>query len=457
MAKSRITKLSSNVYTLSYGAKKEAALVTFGEADISAHVAGAGFKTRSEYVPWGKKDDQLVRMHKLASDSPNKWRLIKTRRDFMTGLGVYTHAGKKGKAQGTRFEPVVYPPFQAWKDLVNWDLEFVSMGLQYAFSGNAFVVLTLDLSKHLVGVEVLDAFKCRVRKLKAGETKVSAYLVNPNFGTKAYKAADTKVYPAFDPKDPTRYPVCILQLMDRIPGQDYYSFPEWWSTESWTNVANKIPRFHDNGLDNGYNIKYHISIPDDYFDRDGLDDEAKEKLQQEVLQQMGESLEGVENPEKVLFTFHKRGLAGQQDSAGVIIEPLKNTMSDDAYMKLFNTANVAQASGHGVLPTLAGIDTGSKFGGSGKELEASANYQQGFLTYVDRLVLLQVLRIAKRLNDWPAEMDFDIENIALYTFDVTPAGAGQNPNNKKSKADPEPSDEDEETEDETENKDDDAV
>ncbi|MGA0558288.1 hypothetical protein ACO2Q8_16635 [Larkinella sp. VNQ87] len=423
-------KLGHNVYALSFGPKKEAALVTFGEADISAHTAGAGYKSRSEFVPWGAKDDKLLQMHKLASDSPNKWRLIKTRRDFTTGLGVYTHAGKKSQGAGTRFEPVVFPEFQEWKDLVNWDLEFVSMALQYAFSANAFIQLTLDPSKKLVGVDVIDAFKCRVRKLKPGELKVSAYLVNPNFGTKAYKAADTKVVPAYDPADPARYPVCILQLMDKLPGQDYYSFPEWWATESWTKVANKIPKFHDSGLDNGYNIKYHISIPDDYFDREGLEENEKEKLKEETLNQMGDSLAGADNVDKALFTFHTRNMQGNP-IAGVTITPLKNTMSDDAYMKLFNTANVAQASGHGVLPTLAGIDTGGKLGGSGKELEAAANYQQGFMTYVDRLVLLQVLRIAKRINGWPAEMDFDIENISLYTYDVTPAGAAQNPNSEK--------------------------
>ncbi len=423
-------KLSNNVYTLGYGSKKEAALVTFGEADITTHTAGAGFKSRSEYVPWGAKDDQLTRMHKLASESPNKWRLIKTRRDFTTGLGVYTHAGKEIKGQPTRFEPVVYPEFQIWKELVGWDLEFVSLALQYSFCANGFLQLTLDLSKKLVSVEMIDAFKCRVRKLKAGELKKSAFLVNPNFGTKAYKAADTKTIPAFDPKDPTKYPVCILQLMDKMPGQDYYSFPEWWSTESWAKVANKIPKFHDNGLDNGYNIKYHISIPDTYFDKDGLTDDEKNALKESVLKEMGESLAGTDNAEKALFTFHSSNLTGQP-LAGVVITPLKNTMSDDAYMSLFNTANVAQASGHGVLPTLAGIDTGGKLGGSGKELEAAANYQQGFLTYVDRLVLLQVLYIAKRINAWPAEMDFDIRNISLYTYDVTPGGSQQNPNNSE--------------------------
>ncbi|RAI76010.1 hypothetical protein HMF3257_20840 [Spirosoma telluris] len=192
-------------------------------------------------------------------------------------------------------------------------------------------------------------------------------------------------------------------------------------------MANKIPKFHDSGLDNGYNLKYHISIPDDYFDREDQTEEEKEALKAQVLQQMGETLAGIENTDKALVTFHKVDINGKEIS-GIKIESLTNKMSDDAYTSLFNTANIAQASGHGVLPVSAGIDTGGKLGGSGKELEAAANYQQNFLTYVDRFILLTPLRIVKAINGWEADMEFDVRNIQLYNYDVTPTSSGSNPN-----------------------------
>ncbi|MDQ1088995.1 hypothetical protein [Siphonobacter sp. SORGH_AS_1065] len=428
--KPKIRQITANAYTLQYS-KKSAALVTFGAADAAYSAPSGGGNTRGDFVPWGAKNDQLAKMHALASESPNKWRLIKTRRDFVAGLGVYAHMGEKSKEAGTRFVEVFSEEFEAWKEEVEFDLEFVSMCLQYAFSGNVFLKFTFDTSKKLVGIEVIDAFKVRIRGLKPGEKKVSAYLVNPNFGTKNYKPADTEPIPAFDPKDPAKYGVCILHLKDRLPGQDYYAFADWWSTEEWSKVANKIPKFHDSGLDNGYNVKYHISIPDNYFDKEGLSDEEKEDLKEDTLQGMAETFAGVENVDKVLVTFHSTGLLDGKAMPGVQIKPLENKMSDDAYTTLFNTANVAQASGHGVLPALAGIDTGGKLGGSGKELEAAANYQQGFLTYVDRLILLYVLKVAKRVNGWDSKLQFDIRNIALYTYDVTPGAAKQNGQNQK--------------------------
>ncbi|SFD47009.1 hypothetical protein [Spirosoma endophyticum] len=423
----KIRKLGTNVYALQSG--KNGAVVTFGNADTSfSSGKGGGSGGRGEHVQWGDKDLQLGNMHKLASESPNKWRLVKTRRDFVVGRGVYTHADEKaGQGSDTLFEVKKFKSFEQWRILSDWDRVWIRQNLQYAFSGNVFLKMILEAGKKNVTYEVIDAFKMRVRKPAANETKITAYIFNANFGTKAYKPADSTVIPAFDPADPTKFPVCILHLRDDLPGQDFYSFADWWSTETWTRVANKIPIFHDSGLDNGYNIKYHISVADDYFDRDDQTQEEKEALQSEVLRKMGETLAGIENTDKALVTFHKVDINGKE-IAGIKITPITNKMSDDAYTTLFNTANVAQASGHGVLPSLAGIDTGGKLGGSGKELESAANYQQNFLTYVDRFILLTPLRIAKIINGWEEEMDFDVRNIQLYNYDVTPKNSGANPN-----------------------------
>lgn len=422
-----IRKLGHNFYALQSG--KVGAVVTFGNADTS-YSAGKGGSGggRGEHVIWGVKDEQLANMHTLATESPNKWRLIKTRRDFVVGRGIYTHNGQRaGQASDTLFVPTTFKSYEDWKVLADWDRLWIRINMQYAFSGNVFVKFVFGDGRKVVSMEVIDVFKMRIRKPKVNETRISAYIYNANFGTRAYKAADNEFIPAYEPANPTKYPVCIVHLRDDIPGQDFYSFAEWWSTEKWSKVANKIPDFHDSGLDNGYNLKYHISIPDDYFDRDDQTEEQKEALKVATLEQMGNTLAGVENSEKAFVTFHKVDVNGKEIT-GVTIKPLDNKMSDDAYTSLFATANVAQASGHGVLPTLAGIDTGGKLGGSGKELESAANYQQNFLTYVDRFICLTPLRLVRVINGWEDAMQFDVRNIQLYNYDVTPKAAGSNPN-----------------------------
>jgi hypothetical protein len=426
-----LVKISKNMYALRFSGqgKKEAAIVTIGANSLDVANASKAPGKKGTHIVRGEKDDILFTMHKIASESPNKWRLIKTRRDFVVGKGVYPF-----KLQG--FDPITKKPienevidisFNEFKERVELDDVIAEAGLEQAFANDVFVKITLGLNRKIESYDVISCFHIRVEKPEDSDTSIKNYLINPNFGTKRFKVAENVSYPAFDSKDPTKYPVSIIHLRDKLPGQEYYQMGDWWGTLEWTQVANKIPKFHDAGLDNGYNIKYHISIPDNYFAAEGLNEEEQEALKEETLDAMGDSLSGIENVDKVLYTFH--GVDGQgREMQGVKITPLANLMSDDAYTALFNTANVAQASGHGVLPTLAGIDTGGKLGGSGKELEVAANYQQGFMTFNDRRLLSKLCYIAKKIEGWALELEFNFRDIHLYTPDVTPVSTGNNPN-----------------------------
>ena len=308
-----LVKISSNVYALRFPntPKREAALVTIGtNTEDVAFSGGVGSKKKGEHIPRGLKDVVLFDMHKLASESPNKWRLIKTRRDFVVGLGVYCFKIKEDfqTRKPTEIE-VINNSFNEFKKRVGFDDVFSSSALQQAFGNDVFIKITLGLDKKIESYEVIDCFHIRIRTPTDGERTIKEYVINPNFGTKRFKPVESITFPAFDEKNPIAYAVAIIHLRDKLPGQEFYQIGDWWGTEEWANVANKIPKFHDSGLDNGYNIKYHISIPDNYFQKEGLNEEEQEKLKEDTLDAMGDSLSGIENVDKVLYTFH--GIDGQ--------------------------------------------------------------------------------------------------------------------------------------------------
>jgi len=429
-----LIKISQNVYALRFpnSPNQASALVTIGntttDAAYSGSSAGFGFGLKGTFIPRGQKDTLLFDFHRLVTESPNKLRLIKTRRDFVIGLGVYTYKKALDPLTKKSIEEEVFnPAFDAFSDRISFEDVIAQAGIQQSFANDVFVKMTLGLDGKIESYQVIDCFQIRIRRPFTGETKIMEYIINPNFGTTRYRSADNVNYPAFEEKEPIKFPVAIIHLRDKLPGQEFYQIADWWGTADWTKVANKVPKFHDSGLDNGYNIKYHISIPDNYFQKEGLNEDEQEKLKEDTLNAMGDSLSGIENVDKVLYTFH--GVDGQgREMGGVKITPLANPMSDDAYTALFHTANIAQASGHGVLPTLAGIDTGGKLGGSGKELEVAANYQQGFMTHNDRRLLLKLATIANKIEGFDPTIKFGFRNIQLYTPDVTPVAAGANPN-----------------------------
>lgn len=96
-----------------------------------------------------------------------------------------------------------------------------------------------------------------VRAEVTNARRPEAYYLHPNWVE--FKVAEVQRLPAYDRRNPTKYGDFMYHGRDWTPGQKYYD-AAWWNTRKWTEVSNKIPRFHPSGLDNGYNVKYHIKM-----------------------------------------------------------------------------------------------------------------------------------------------------------------------------------------------------
>lgn len=428
-------QIGKNVYMVSYGAKKAAA-VTFGKDAAHAIDAAfgdkktmAGAKTNGrKYVPRGDNDAKLLELHKVASESPNKWQFLKTNRNFLAGMGVGPHV-EKVVQDSLKYVPVPRSPqYRDWHEKLGLDDYVGSAAWQVTFQSELYVKLTLNLNKNTEALEVVDSFIIRPKKCQDGETRITHYYISSKFGQQKFvKESDCIEIPAFDPKNPTKYPVSIIHVRDQIPGQVYSAFGMWWGTEKVTKIANKVPDYYEATLDNGFFVTHHIEVPDDYFDKEGLSEEETETLKQTVLDGIAETLIGADKANKTLFTFSKLNIDGKTLN-GIKINPLKNNVEDEAFLKLMDSINGMQSAGHGVRPDLAGVTIGNQLGTSGKELATSANYMQDYMTHLDREILLKPIRIAQKIDGIEPDKYLCVYRISSYTFDVTPKASGDNPN-----------------------------
>lgn len=426
-------QLGPNVY-IHKSSKGAVTSVTFGN-DASKVLDGSVFsdndgKTKApsgKYVPRGNNDDKLLQMHRIASKSVNKWQLISTKANFIGGWGLGLFQPVIENKQEV-FEPVISTAFNDWYDSLDL-FEYVQAACyQLSFSNELNIRLTLGTDLKVAALEVIDNNEIRAELPAEKKTKVSNYWISGRFGfSKSVKKEDCVVLPAFDPKEPTKYPVSVIHLIKRIPMQKFNGLAEWWSTQDWAEVTNTVPEYYDAAFSNGFFVTHQVSFPDDYFDAEGLDDEAKAKLKADTLMELSETLSGIDKSNKIVITFSRLSADGKTMKE-VKITPLENPINDEAFIKMFTIANQVQASGHGVQGALAGVSFGNEMGTSGKELISSADYMQDFQTYFDRELLLKPIRIAQKLDGLEVGKVIRIKRIQSYTFDATPKNKNTNQN-----------------------------
>ncbi|TDB66809.1 phage portal family protein [Arundinibacter roseus] len=427
-------KISRNVYVASY-APQSGVLVTFGKDASKAVDLANGEKpsttqsAANEYVRRGENDDKLLVMHRLATESPNKWQFITTRRNFIGGLGIGPHR-KEIVNREFKYVPVLDPAFDQWHERLDLEVYLAAASYQIAFCGELNVLLTLTTDKKVKSLEVVDAMEVRAKRPEAKSNKVTKYLISPRFGyEKKVPKADYKEVNAFDPSAPTKFAQALIHVKHPLPGQKYYGFEPWWGSAKWTSISNRVTDYYDATFENGAFLTHHVDIPDDYFDQDGSTQEEQDELRNKVLDEISNTLIGLDKANKILFTFSKITIDGRTIQ-GVKVTPIQNPINDEAFIKMFEVANQVQASAHGVRPDLAGITIGNQLGTSGKEIVASANYMQDYMTIFDKKLLCKPVLFAMRIDGVAENLIPYVYRITSYTQDVTPKSSPDNPNSE---------------------------
>jgi hypothetical protein len=367
-------------------------------------------------VPWGANNLQPQDMLKLVFNNHIKPQLLLTSRDFLlgSGLGVFQRSVVEGKI---RLEPVIDLEMEDWLESIDADFVLASSAYNLEYFGNYFTDISLNSARK---IEDVTPFDCTmVRAEETLKRKPENYYLHPDWSN--FRPADVQKRPAYDRKDPTKYGDFLYHGRDWTPGQKYYDVPAYWGTRKWTEVSNKIPKFHISGLDNGYNIKYHIRIPKDYFLQFG-DAKAQKVAEDQLMAGMNEMLSGVDNVDKAFVSkFGVDPLTGKS-LPGWEIEPIDNKMSDKAYDSVNSQANIAHTSGHGIDPSLAGIDTGSKLGGSGSEKRISYQLHIALRTPTKRKILLEQFNAMRKIMGFDPAHVFGFNDIEITTLAETPKG-----------------------------------
>jgi hypothetical protein len=350
--------------------------------------------------------------------------LLQTSVEFLhgAGLGLFEERIETG-ADGRKkriIEPAQNAEMEEWAERVNLKDFWLKACYQFVYSSNLYTVFDLSATGQVAKLSILDFPNVRSEVQNPETGDIDHYFVfserKKNGEVIKYEAIP-RYYTGIEEKTPQ----FLFHAKLPTPGQAYYGVPAYYGALKTIKLLNQIPEFHLSGIENGYNVKFHVKVPDVYLDQ--FDTEEEKKKEWEKLQKdMDEQLAGKDNVNKTILTKFIVDKITGKPLPGFEIGVIENNNTHEAYLKLQTDFRINATGSVGIHPGLANIDTGGKLGGTASEMRVAGDMHLKLHTPIPRQRILRPIEIARNLNGFPKNLFWAPIDVELQTLDKNPTG-----------------------------------
>lgn len=362
---------------------------------------------------WGDGNDypQIIREELGKNSDLISFLDLQARVLYAGGVGYELQNPSTGEVIPGRNMEIEAFLFRNWRYPIEATIDF------YKFI-NVFpeIILSNDRSK-VKWLINRPAHQCRY-ELQDKKGRINNCYVSANWPETLYNDKTTLMRPVIDaaydmPEDVKErrdnaknyiYPVSYYS------GNTYYQLANWNSLRKskWLELANKIPAFKLAMMNNQISIKYHIQIPDYYWQWkfegvwDTMSPEEKKGKKQEEIEAINTFLQGEKNAGKSITTGYKVTIDGKE-LPGIKIIAIDDKLKDGIYLEDSVEATIKMFSALGLDPSILGIvpgKGGSNRSGSDKR-EAINLYISIIQPHAD--VLLRPYNFISWYNGWNNE------------------------------------------------------
>lgn len=374
---------------------------------------------KMEVAYWGRKNNLPAERELLVSDNGIASKLLETKRNYLLGNGKMFY--KEIYVDGKRTIEECEPPakMKEWMELNEIDDYLSHAASELILQNQITPEFVENAGGEIVSINLIEANYIRAEKqkfdTKAHKTRIQNWLIcgdwkNVAKNNKIIKVPNLDRYTQQTTRKnrPTKY---IIQYADKFLGGPYYWMPTYWASRVWIKLANCIPVFHLNNLNNGYTIRFHIQYPKDFFVNklamtQATTDELKKKVianaaakKQQFFKKVNEVLRGIKNAGTTIMTSYDVTKSLGKEYAGIKITPISVDLKDKALLELFDKSNEAATSSMGILPSLSGIATVGKLS-SGSDIRNAHAFYLLTKVYEQRRLLYAAINRACKQNGW---------------------------------------------------------
>jgi hypothetical protein len=382
---------------------------------------------------WGKKNDFPQRVIKELALNPVLVRTLDDKVCYAQGIDVLPVIPKI--VDGKKVLEIVDDP-EIWDFL---DQNSTQSYFNEAFTNlftfyNGFAKLTksIDHTK-ILQIDCEDSSFCRLSDQNEEGISDLVY-VNANWPAAKFTDKETITYQALNPYSFTieqdAYDIddheFIYPFSYATPGKTFYQLAHFMSflDSEWNPLLTLIPKYKRYLIENQITLKYHIQLPQYYFEEKygdvyrKADDPRKLEIRKKELQEWNDFLANVENTGNSFASIYK--VMGDKAVPGVKIESIENKIKDGQYISDNQEAFSLLLYALGMDPALLGFAPGAKMGsGSGSDK------REAFLIFLSKVTpyrkkVLEPLNFIAQYNGWKNKyprMRFVFEDAILTTLD----------------------------------------
>lgn len=387
------------------------------------------------WAPWGREDTLPTDIRTKIYSVPMASRAIYQLTQMMYGNGlcyVRNDELKQGPKVKRAYIPKVEQFIKKNRLLTHW---LPAQLMDYRFYMNGFSEMAFNGRKDLI---------TNIWHKKAEFSRLS--IQNPDTGKIEYLYYSPRFAQGYSP---TRDEIHKVQLFDWVneeeylskikghkmawhsyfptPGTEYYARPLWlglFKKDGWLDVSAAVPKIVSSMQHNQLIIKYHILIPESYFEIRhsnwaGYTDKQRKKVIDAYINKINSSLQGVDNIYTSISTVFREDIQTRQPLGKVEIIPVDDKLKKDAWVPSSDKADAQIVQGLGLHPSQVGLEgQGGKMGaGSGSDQRESFNTGISLNT-LDQMIVLEPLNWLSRFNA-QTDPEWDITWMIDHTHHTT--------------------------------------
>lgn len=391
-----------------------------------------------DWVPWGATDDFPEKIAKMIRKSTVGRAGLQRQTKYLYGQRTITYKVVDIDDSGREIiQMTQVPEWEEIKRRSNFNYLRLGQAQDYAYYGIAWVEMIFSADKQ----KVLSLHYHKASHVRFGAVNKKTGLWEYAYISGKFPNVEVKDCQRVRVIDPMLYPMQLDEIRaDRTTFKylmplcwpdvlnDFYPVAFWDSAREsgWLDIAISIPAYKKALFQNQMSIKYHVSIPIEYFRQrypgwDRLTAQKQDDIITALYDEVNDMLTGAENAQKALVTFFETSRDGKaigQWEITVIDDKTKN----GAHLPDASAANSEILFSMGQNPAISGQgNTGGNYTGGSNN--GGSNIRESGLDLrsqlrADRDILFMYFDFIKMYNGLDLDIELGVQDMVLTTLDT---------------------------------------